>query len=89
MNNMEIIIRKVVYPMEEDYKKLLGNDSKCKLSIQDVDKSARILCKAIAGVNGKSMGEIFSEAIWETASKTYAPCTIKQILERNDIDFKI
>ena len=72
-----------------DLRKLCTGDEKCKLSIEDVDKSARVLCKTLARVNGQSMGEIISEALWEKAEKGMLPGHIKDVLKRKGIGLKI
>ena len=72
-----------------DYRNRCANDRKCKIAIKDVDKSARALCQSMAAVNGQSMGEVISEALWEHAIANMNSTHIKRVLKQENIEFTI
>jgi hypothetical protein len=65
----------------------LNNDEKCKISIGDVDKSARILCQAMADADGISNGEVISRALRKDAKDVFFPETISRILGKAGIEY--
>ncbi len=72
-----------------DYKRRLKNAEKDRISLKDVDKSAKILCRAMARAEGVSNGEIASQAIWKKAQEHYHPATIRLILKGDNISYDI
>lgn len=63
------------------------NDKVC-FSTKDMDRGARALCKAMAGLDGKNIGDVASQLIWEKATQRFHPATIKLIMEQADMDWE-
>jgi hypothetical protein len=65
-----------------------GVDDKVSFSTKDMELGARVLCKAMAGSDGKTVGDIASKAIWELAERKYHPATIELIMKQAKLEWE-
>ncbi|NSY32264.1 hypothetical protein DS891_01400 [Pseudoalteromonas sp. JC28] len=61
-------------------------DDKVNFRTEDMQLAARVLCREMAKVEGKNVGDIVSEAIWEIAKDRLHPLHIKLALERGNVE---